>query len=114
MPQSDFMLFRKLTSLILMMLVLASAMLAAPVSANAAHLLSSATVIEELASHGHYHADDISDAHDAIEHAHDVPYSLAPWALSIPDLPQSFLLGVLHTLTERAPPGLDRPPRHVL
>ncbi|MBD8065173.1 hypothetical protein IC608_06780 [Devosia sp. PTR5] len=108
------MSFRKLTSLILMVLVLASVMLAAPVSANAAHVLSSATMIEDLESHGDSHAGDVSDAHDSIEHAHDVPCGLPIWALSTPDLPQSFLVSLLDTFTERAPPGLERPPRQVL
>lgn len=95
----------------LLTLAVACSMLVAPMSANAAHLSATASLLAEIDDHGHSHGHDHSDAHDAIEHAHDVPHGFPQWVLTVSRFPQAYAANLLYGPPELTPTGLERPPR---
>ncbi|ODT74921.1 MAG: hypothetical protein ABS76_35615 [Pelagibacterium sp. SCN 64-44] len=107
------MLRSKLKLLLALMFVLTSMMLAAPVMASAAHTLDVMTVASTMDDHGHSHAEEHSNAHDSIDHVHDVPHFARELTIALMQPAQSwpsspFSRGHLGTFE-----SLDRPPRHM-
>lgn len=65
---------RRFTWLTAIIAVLFASLLATPVIAANAHSHAVSVVLEAVETHGHVHNDIGGDAHDAIDHAHDVPH----------------------------------------
>ncbi len=84
------MVRRRLILRPLLLVVLSLPLLVAPVSAAAAHAAAAATGVERmhhdvhlpLQAHNHHDQNAIDEAHNSIDHVHDVPGMVAQWAFS--------------------------------
>ena len=105
---------RRLTWLTAVIALVFASLLAGPVMAANAHSHSIGAVIEAVDSHGHAHDDVGVDAHDALDHAHDVPHLQRALSLAIdswqPDWPASITLRI----DSSARFSHERPPRSTL
>lgn len=107
------MRLRTLTPIVILVFALASAMLAAPIATNAAHISATEVLLDAIEDHGHSHGGEFADAHDAIDHVHDVPTTLSANSLTHPELLQTYLPGMLPILPGVHLRGPDRPPRSI-
>ena len=105
---------RRFTWLAAVIAVVFASLLATPVLAANAHSHAIGAVIDAVDTHGHVHDDVGGDAHDAIDHAHDVPHLQLALILPIdswqPDWPTSVALRI--DSSPRSSP--ERPPRSKL
>ena len=67
------MIRRGLAALLVLLFVMAGAMLASPVLAVTVHATTASATLLAEDGHGHVHDGDLSDIHDALDHAHDAP-----------------------------------------
>lgn len=101
----------RLVTLLAAILILVSAMLAAPVSAVAVHTLAAHNVVENINDHGHSHPSDFSDVHDFVDHVHDLPVmveSIRPIGRGWNDV---WSLVSTPILASNKRSGMERPPR---
>ena len=105
---------RGCTWLVAVIAVVFASLLATPVLAAKAHSHAIGAVIEAVDSHGHVHEGLSADAHNAIDHAHDVPHLqlalILPNDKWQPDWPVSVELRI--DSSPRSSP--ERPPRYLL
>ncbi|KFL29692.1 hypothetical protein JP75_18995 [Devosia riboflavina] len=102
---------RRFTWLTAVITVVFASLLATPVLAANAHSHAIGAVMEAVDAHGHVHDDVGGDAHDAIDHAHDVPHLQLALILAIdswlPDWPASVEVRI-ESWARSSP---ERPPR---
>lgn len=101
----------RLLSLILAMLVLTSSLLLAPLQAGAAHAAADVSVASAISEHGHFHAEQQSDAHAAIDHMHDAPCPGAAAAAPVNGQQPNWTPALHSRWLLRARQGMDRPPK---
>jgi len=94
--------------------VVFASLLAAPVLAANAHSHAISAVVEAVETHGHVHDDVGGDAHDAIDHAHDVPHLQLALILSIDTWQPHWTASVDLRIDSSPRSSPERPPRSML
>lgn len=114
------MVRRRLILRMLLLVVLSLPLLVAPVSAAAAHAAAAATGVEimlrdvhlPLEAHHHHDQSAIDEAHNSIDHVHDVPGMVVQWAFSSGNPPAAWHGVGPKTVAQGALFRADRPPAH--
>ncbi|MDB5614573.1 MAG: hypothetical protein JWQ22_2226 [Devosia sp.] len=107
------MFYRRFTWLTAVIALVFASLLATPIAAATAHSYAIGAVVEAVDAHGHVHHEMGADEHDAIDHAHDVPYNQAATIVAIatwqPDRPGDFVKRIESAIRV----SFERPPKSI-
>jgi hypothetical protein len=105
---------RRFTLLTAVIALVFASLLATPVVAANAHSHVIGAVIEAVGTHGHVHDDLGADAHDAMDHVHDVPHLLQALILPIASWQSAWPANVALRIDSSPRSNPERPPRSLL
>jgi len=107
------MLYRRVLT-IAVLLALFGSMMLGPVTASFAHGSAASVAVDSIEGHGHTHASDVSDAHDAIDHLHDVSIVLQVQNASVSWWRRDWPIGQFAVRPSGVDQSQERPPRATL